>query len=306
MWMYNLKRRLWREIKQSGLSPPAMLVGAGGCFIRAAAIGNKLVIIGREKRPDYTTLAKWFQSLQTTAWLFDVTSSTWSDLPDIRLTLMSTIHNYDNMVIGLGSYSKSNPARSGTVPLIALHPGCDAGLYSPYFTTQSCQVCSKGFFSAKGSHVCDSCPTGATTSSTGGKSVHNCTCKSGYCKNGDCTISFGDNGPQTVCSCHPGFTGGRCQYPTYYLISLGAVVISAVVTVFITVIVCMIKGNKKTKRELREFYKVWDIKEDEIHLLSRIDRDVPGGFGEVYRASYREMTVAVKKHPDVVLDEKRS
>ncbi|XP_062514503.1 probable serine/threonine-protein kinase drkB isoform X2 [Corticium candelabrum] len=48
-------------------------------------------------------------------------------------------------------------------------------------------------------------------------------------------------------------------------------------------------------RELVEMTNSFNIDSREVRLRARIDKSAPGGFGEVYRAEYREMTVAVKK-----------
>ena len=41
--------------------------------------------------------------------------------------------------------------------------------------------------------------------------------------------------------------------------------------------------------------RVWTIESSELRLIERIDRETPGSYGNIYRARYRDMTVAVKK-----------
>ena len=55
--------------------------------------------------------------------------------------------------------------------------------------------------------------------------------------------------------------------------------------------------KKKRQREealdnhVRQFNSVWQIKQDEIVMRDRVGK---GGYGEVYQAEYRDMTVAMK------------
>jgi serine/threonine protein kinase len=90
--------------------------------------------------------------------------------------------------------------------------------------------------------------------------------------------------------------------PTGYIAASGFV---AGVALLILVVVLAIKFRKARKRdyvllknkehEVRELTNTWNIDSREIKLRKRIDTDSPGGYGEVYQADYREMTVAVKK-----------
>ena len=242
--------------------------------------------------------------METSAWIFDLLTSTWAVLPNMSYILFSAPHRYQNFIIGIGSFADSIPARSSTVPLIAIRPACFAGQYSEQFSEMSCLYCQKGYLAHEASSACSKCPTGTTTNAEGSVSINNCTCERGYCMHGHCSITLTPDGRKVVCSCDVGFTGERCEYPTYYLIGLGGVLVTVIITVLITVTIQMIKHRREKTmviEELEEMTRVWNVKEVELQLIERIDRDVPGGFGEVYRADYREIIVAVKKL-QVVLD----
>ena len=52
---------------------------------------------------------------------------------------------------------------------------------------------------------------------------------------------------------------------------------------------------KNKDNELMELTNVFNIDSKELKLRKRIDKDCPGGYGEVYQAEYRVMMVAVKE-----------
>ena len=309
MWKYDLRSGTWTTVSQFGDRPPHLPFTVD-CFTRSAAVGNKLIVVGRRRRPKpYLDGMKYsiFKALETSAWMFDMLAFSWVALPLIPVTLLSAPHTYQDFVVGSGCFSESNPSRSGTVPLIAMYPRCFAGQYSKDFREQSCNPCPKGNFAKEASTDCSKCPSGATTTDVGSVSSLDCTCERGYCNHGDCVMASTEEGPRVTCSCYVGFTGGQCQYPTYYLIGLGGVLATAIITVLVTVTVRMMKHRREKKTalaELQELSKVWNVKQEELQLIERIDRDVPGGFGEVYKAIYREMTVAVKKL-QLILDDPR-
>ena len=56
--------------------------------------------------------------------------------------------------------------------------------------------------------------------------------------------------------------------------------------------------------ELEEMGNVWTIRSTELQLLDRIDRVTPGSYGDIYKARYRDMAVAVKKLKDIMLSGK--
>jgi hypothetical protein len=100
---------------------------------------------------------------------------------------------------------------------------------------------------------------------------------------------------QPSCQCSVGFTGTRCQYPTYYLTTLGVIILTVLAVVGVAVPYRL--WTKKKRREqaldnhVRQFNSIWQIKEDEVVRGERVGR---GGYGEVYRAEYRDMVVAMK------------
>ena len=132
MWKYDLRSRTWTIVSQSGDRPPR-LPATVGCFTRSAAVGNKLIVVGRRRRPNpYEDGMKYniFKALETSAWMFDMLASSWVPLPLLPVTLLSAPHTYQDFVVDIGCFSESNPFRSGTVPLVAMCPSCFAEKYS--------------------------------------------------------------------------------------------------------------------------------------------------------------------------------
>ena len=194
---YNLRSRTWKAVSQSGDRPPR-LPATVDCFTRSSAVGNKLIAVGRRKRPKpYKGDSQYsiFKDLETSAWMFDMLASRWVALPLLPVTLLAAPHTYQDFVVGSGCFSASNPPRSGTVPLIAMYPRCFAGQYSRKFREESCNLCPKGNYAKEASTSCSKCPSGATTTDAGSVSVFNCTRERGYCNHGDCVMAFTEEGP---------------------------------------------------------------------------------------------------------------
>lgn len=70
----------------------------------------------------------------------------------------------------------------------------------------------------------------------------------------------------------------------------------------VVAVLVRLKRAQKTNRaamrekelELTEMTNVWTVDPKELRLGCRLDRRSPGGFGDVWKADYREITVAVK------------
>ncbi|XP_062514254.1 uncharacterized protein LOC134189877 [Corticium candelabrum] len=112
-------------------------------------------------------------------------------------------------------------------------------------------------------------------------------------------------GPEPNCLCQFGFTNdedGLCTVPTYYMAGLGFLA-GVVLLALVAVMVAKFRRTRRNhddmirhkEQELIELTNSWNIDSKELALRQRIDRDSPGGYGEVYQAEYREMIVAVKK-----------
>jgi hypothetical protein len=193
------------------------------------------------------------------------------------------------------------------IGLSSLTPACPPGHFSEKWDAKSCQRCAKDSYSALGSSVCTKCPEGLTTVDEQQKSSSDCVCSTDYCVHGKCIVAaVKDNERSAVCQCPVGFSGSKCQYPTYYLI--GASVVGVIILVFfLTVFIKKMLRHRKEKRtveeELTSVLRVWDIPRDEVTLHERIDGETPGSYGEVYRATYRDGTVAVKYLNEIMLSD---
>lgn len=190
--------------------------------------------------------------------------------------------------------------------------GCPTGMYSKHITTSPCQQCPLGSYTnAKGSIGCQRCPSGLWTlnvSATSKAECRVCHPSEDICKHGRCSVSkkSGDT-PQRECICEGGYTEdseGNCTVPTYFLVAMGIVLGIILVTVLVLCSVKLrrISQAKRAKErelnsryvELEELTEVWMLDSRELDVRERIDRDCPGGFGQIHKAIYREMTVAVK------------
>jgi N-acetylneuraminic acid mutarotase len=202
-------------------------------------------------------------------------------------------------------YNWIDKYRSG---IWALTVGCPAGTKAQRFWDDICETCPQGYFSEFNAVRCERCPPGFTTSKSQSTTEKNCS----LC---DETLHFCDQGvcyvPEEIisrgvfdrkCRCNDGYThdhSGKCSVPTAYLAGVGGFVTVAFVCCAVILYIRHTKAKRAERRcqqvELAAMNQVWRINASEIIMKERIDGDTPGGFGEVYKAEYREMTVAIKK-----------
>jgi hypothetical protein len=186
---------------------------------------------------------------------------------------------------------------TSNLQLLYSYFACPPGFTAWNVSESDCRPCKMGYYSTgAGEKHCLPCPKGLTTTSTSATHIVNCSrCVDKFCKFGQCLVLQGQESPLPVCRCAAGFTGAHCNYPTYYLIALGLVLFAVVSTSAVFITLRMRKKRRRRERYLRnhveQLNSVWQIKENEVRLLHRIG---VGGYGEVYRAKYRDMTVAVK------------
>ena len=159
-----------------------------------------------------------------------------------------------------------------------------------------CQPCSIGEFSAASRKSCEPCPKGLTTPREASSTIFNCSvCESGICVHGKCLILQVDGRPSPVCQCTPGFPGTDCSLPTYYLIALSILLVAIFVVCGTWPFFHQTKRKLQREMELshhvRELTSAWQVHYSELTIHNRIGA---GGFGEVYKAHYRDLTVAVK------------
>ena len=121
-------------------------------------------------------------------------------------------------------------------------------------------------------------------------------CNVDQCIYGKCVADFTEEGLRPVCQCYVGFTGSTCQYPTYFLIGSGIILFVAVTSAGVTAYLLVLHRKKVSERDLRREVDVltnaWQIHEDEVTAREILGT---GASGSVYKAFYRNITVAVKK-----------
>ena len=206
---------------------------------------------------------------------------------------------------GIFFYRSSNSLGPVTffAPIIsAVKPGCPPGTSGRM--GEMCTPCSLGFYkSIPGTSVCIACPVSTTTVTIGSSSMASCNvCVPKFCNgHGVCIVM----NSAATCSCDPAWFGSQCSY-TWPPIVVGSLLFAFLVAlafsmhrrraVFIRYLKDQSDMNVKLLQdrdyELDQMQKAWEIHESEITLLGKVDE---GAFGEVFRASFRELPVAVKR-----------
>ena len=182
---------------------------------------------------------------------------------------------------------------------------CPRGHSSPNISRDLCAPCPRGSFAhGEGETTCISCPAGLMTDSIGSSSLSNCSlCNENFCIYGVCLVLHENGLPRPFCQCRLGFSGTHCTSPKIILITLGITVAVVVIGFGLVYVVRLLRKRKRRERKLlhhvEELTTVWQIGSEEITKLERIGA---GGYGEVYRARYRDMFVAMKVLPMPTID----
>ena len=245
-------------------------------------------------------------------WAFSVDNGKWMKLSDQTLPRNQELYPSfiirKGTLIALGGSVKKNPGLENIPPaggFSFMRLGCPKGHFSRDFPSSPCQACSIGTFSEiSSSPNCTPCPLGLTTDSVGKREISECSvCVDHHCGYGSCRGVL--PGPQAYCECNFGFTKndkGQCAMATYYIAGSSAIAGVAVILLMVVAVVRLCSAQREQKRnierkeqELDDLTNAWVVDPFELVMHDRIDQDSPGGFGEVYRAEYREMTVAVKR-----------
>ena len=314
LWRYNLSdRNGWEKVQYEGSGPGYR------CMHDAVPYGDRMLILGGfSNRVSLhlnlaTLLSDYNWPGATSVWVYDPLTISWLQLSSEPIyqggIAGSAMFVWNELILSfcglpIGSLAFDR-LPSDWMAFSFYKPGCPPGTTSTDLRTHMCSDCPKGFYSPTPRSNCSACPDGLTTSKAHSTDQQQCNqCLPDYCRHGSCTVT-----PQILtprCTCKGGYTrdaNGLCTIPSYYYIGASACVagIALLVLVFLLVakLVAVWKRHNITLRnkehELMELTNTWNIDSREVRLRQRIDRDSPGGYGEVYKAEYREITVAVKR-----------
>ena len=213
-------------------------------------------------------------------------------------TVLVAKQELGNDVKGEGSQAMLNLNYQDKIYTSQMTPGCREGNFSADWGTEPCQPCNIYSYASPGQHECTPCPEGLFTYNTSAAFLDDCLCDPSHCKHGRCFIARTNRSITAECQCDFGFTGRRCQHATYFIIaavSLASLIIFVLLLVFIRQMIKYKRQKTAKESELEEMSRVWTIKRSEVALMERIDDGEPGSYGDVYKARYRDMTVALKK-----------
>ncbi len=313
VWEYDLTNGSgWKEVKYSGLGPGRR------CLHESLRYGNHMLVFGGCHNH---VLWQWNTEIKlgcpvdpitSGMWIYDPSKRFWlrlSQYPFVQQNgLFASSLIWKNWILAFGGVRPS-ALQDGITPrnsvgLSFYSPNCPAGFTSSDLRKYMCSECSFGSYSPATNSTCSPCPPGLTTSHKAATDKTDCNrCLSNHCVHGSCTVTL--RGPAFDCVCQFGFTkdgNGLCTVVTYYIAAAGSL---AGVALIVLLVVLAVKARRARKRhnmmlqdkdhELVEMTNSFNIDSREVRLRARIDKNAPGGFGEVYKAEYREITVAVKK-----------
>ncbi|XP_062518916.1 uncharacterized protein LOC134194033 [Corticium candelabrum] len=291
LWMFDVKTERWSKLTALNIGPN--FSKACTCLYSAVSTpGQLLITVMMEIHPNASNyrplLETWMYLVDANTWQF-VTSwhPTFYFLPNVK----SFKSFYWKGFLVVFDFLQMN------IKYLAVR--CPAGFTSPNISEIPCNFCRKGYYRETefDDPDCIPCPNGLTTAIIGARKIEECTvCNVDQCKYGNCVADFSKEGLRPACQCYVGFTGSTCQYPTYFLIGAGIILFVAVATAGVTAYLSVLNRKRKSERAWREevtvLTNVWQIDEDEVTSGELLGS---GASGSVYKGSYRNITVAVKK-----------
>ena len=328
VWMYDILSKRWENYSGS----------VKRCLHSAATIGTKMIIVGGcSTIPSSLLTGEQLMtcpdsSSDMLAFTLDATLSKVLKVEYLQVSnwidgsfLAASLLPWQNGTLSLlGGFPADIPEDGnfydGTTKAISvIRPGCNPGFVSSNFSLHYCHQCSFRQYPNAARNNCSFCPQGLTIPKggypvTGQWNCSHCINSTSYCQNGKCHVVEGENNVRRAyCSCPFGFENipadsnenevSVCQ-PIYLAEEIGAIL--AIVIVISLIIMAVRVARRHFKQaletregELRDLANIWVIDSRELKLLERIDSTAPGGFGDVYRAEYREFIVAVKKLQDL-------
>jgi hypothetical protein len=318
MWLYDLQTGHWSMQNALGLPRPLL----NTCRYLMTSIGTKLIVLYQNGTVDQGSflvdgvtggITYTYDKATKVRWIAQAGS------PSFGVAAMVSWRNY---ILALGLPSPrmdANDDDDDRLILSLFMPGCAAGHKSSSWRSKSCSKCPIGSYSNKGSSHCTPCPDDLKTTASGSTSLKDCLCAKGYCSgHGTCYVSSPNKSYQSdmkpYCVCDNGYSGPVCEYPFLYVI-VGTMIASTIVLLLIGLLLvkCLRykKGKLVAEKEMESMKeamkKVWSIGAEELY--PETGHVGEGGFGEVSKARYREMTVAVKKlHKDLIcfIEEERA
>ena len=294
LWVFDVDTERWKELTADNKGPS--LLDAWSCSYSAASTPGQLLItvMYTYADSDYFVLETWMFIVHARMWhlvLFFRVNENSASFLDIGNGIDKSFY-WKGFLVSFDLFQKN-------IKYLAVR--CPAGFTSSNMSERPCNFCKQGYYreTIYADQDCVKCPKGLTTDSIGARKIEECTvCKVDRCKFGKCVADFSKGSLRAACECHVGFTGSTCQYPTYFLIAAGIILFVAVASAGVTAYLLVLHRKNMSERVLRKevdvLTNVWQIDEDEV-----MSRDLEllgsGASGRVYKASYRNIIVAVKK-----------
>ena len=298
----------WHEIRDSGIGIIGVLHPVRFCRLRARAFGDKIVAIAQNKTDNFDEYVCQYELQPERVVSFSFSELKWTVQSDNIPFAADNLYTWRGRVFVSGRVKV--PSRKNVLIPAYLHneakrvvsamrPGCFAGQSAANWSRDSCEVCPAGSYAQSGSSSCTSCPNGLTTIHNGAVEQHDCICEENYCgEHGNCFVVSTDRQLSAQCKCSFGYTGGRCQYPTYFIIG-GVSLLGLLISIFLLILVQRTAKYKTLKAakedEVEQMSRAWNIKLAELRLIGRLDEETRGSYGDIYKAQYRNFHVAVKK-----------
>lgn len=187
LWQFKAEHKMWKRVNQNGLIP---FLSSRSDW-RMVLLGRKVVIVSTGSR-QYDTIDRANRcemNISKSAFVFDLTTSTWSTLADPPPLLPIALTFWEGKIVlmawsktyNLDSFDKFYHVRYSIV-FSFLNPSCPAGYYSMKWETESCKRCPVGSYAAHGASDCSFCSEGLTTNSSMPKSLSDCVCQSDFCE----------------------------------------------------------------------------------------------------------------------------
>ena len=293
LWVFTVSAERWSEMIANNRGPN--LSNAFICEYSAASTPGQLFITVDM----YSNAVHSNKQNGLETWMFIIHVKTWYLIAPNRFN-----DNSVNKIYGMlpkSIYWKGFLVMFDTTEghINYLQVRCPAGFSSSNISDRPCDFCKQGYYRETSffDPNCAQCPMGLTTVNIGARKISDCTvCDVNSCKHGKCVPYFHDGRLQPSCQCYVGFTGSTCQYPTYFLIGAGIILFVTIASAGVTAYLCLLRrkkmGERALRREVDALTDVWQIDENEVTSEQLIGR---GASGSVYKGSYRDITVAVKK-----------